>query len=102
MYKETFSSWLPKQASAMSGALTSYVESQYPSLQARYEAGLPRLTGYPTREEARAEAARREAGFKGWLTGQTPGIYQEYMGQRPTERGERPYMYAPATREVGW
>jgi len=102
MYKETFSSWLPKQASAMSGALTSYVESQYPSLQARYEAGLPRLTGYPTREEARAEAARREAGFKGWLTGQTPGIYQEYMGQRPTERGERLYMYAPAIREVGW
>jgi len=71
-------------------------------LQARYEAGLPRLTGYPTREEARAEAARREAGFKGWLTGQTPGIYQEYMGQRPAARGERLYMQSPRTRTANW
>jgi len=101
MYGETFTGWLEQQGQ-FSGALEKFAESQYPSLQSQYKAGLPRLTGFPTREEARAEAAKRESGFQAWLGQQTPGIYQEYMAQRPAERGERLWMQQPTMRTVNW
>jgi hypothetical protein len=100
-YQPAFTQWLKGQGE-FSGALQEYIEKQYPSLRSEYEAGLSRLTGYPTREEARTEAEKRESGFQAWLTEQTPEIYQEYMGQRPTERGERLYQYAPTMRTVNW
>lgn len=102
MLQETFAAWLPQAAGDMSGALREFVENQYPSLRAQYEAGLPRLTGFPTREEARAEAAKREAGFSAWLTGQTPELEQEYWGQRPYARGEQYSQYSPTLRTVNW
>jgi len=101
MYGETFAGWMGEQEQ-FSGALQQYVERQYPSLQSQYKAGMPRQTGSPTREEARTEAAKREAGFAAWLSGETPGIYQKYMAQRPTERGERLWMQAPNVKELGW
>jgi len=70
-YQQPFQQWLDKQA-GFSGALEAFAESEYPSLQTRYKAGLPDLTGFPTREEARAEKAKREAGFQAWLPEQTP------------------------------
>jgi len=101
MYGETFDAWLENQGQ-FSGALEKFAESQYPSLQARFEAEAGRLTGYPTREEARTEAERREAGFQAWLGGETPAIEQKYYGQTPLARGERPYMYQPTMRTVNW
>jgi hypothetical protein len=101
MYPEAFANWR-KEQSDMSGALLEYIQSEYPSLRAEFEAGLPRLTGYETREEARAEATKRESGFAAWLSEETPEIYQEYMGQRPAERGERYYVQAPTTRVTNW
>ena len=62
----------------------------------------PELTGYPTREEARAEAARRESGFQAWLPGQVPELEQKYWAQRPEQRGERLWMQSPNTRMVNW
>jgi len=101
MYPETFTAWLNQQGQ-FSGALEKYVESQYPSLRSQFEAQAGRLTGFPTREEARAEATRREAGFQSWLGGEVPGLKQEYWAQRPAERGERPYMQSPNVREYNW
>jgi len=101
MYPETFTAWLNQQGQ-FSGALEKYVESQYPSLRSQFEAGMPRQTGFPTREGARTEAARREAGFQAWLGGEVPELEQKYWGQRPGERGERPYMQSPNIRELGW
>lgn len=101
MYGETFTAWLGEQGQ-FSGALEKYTESRYPSLRSRFEAGMPRQTGFPTREEARSEAAKRERGFQAWLSGETPGIYQDYMSQRPAERGERLWMQAPNVRGLKW
>jgi len=101
MYPETFTAWLNQQGQ-FSGALEKYVEGQYPSLRSQFEAQAGRLTGYPTREEARAEATRREAGFQSWLGGEVPGLKQEYWAQRPAERGERLYMQSPNVRPLNW
>jgi len=101
MYPETFTAWLNQQGQ-FSGALEKYVEGQYPSLRSQFEAQAGRLTGYPTREEARAEATRREAGFQSWLGGEVPGLEQKYWAQRPAERGERPYMQSPNVRGLNW
>jgi len=100
-YGQVFDPWLEEQA-GFSGALAAFTEKEYPSLVSKYKATQPRLTGYPTREEARAEAGRREAGFAGWLGGQMPGVEQEYWGQRPAERGERLWMQQPTMRTVNW
>jgi len=101
MYSENFTAWLNQQGQ-FSGALEKYVEGQYPSLRSQFEAQAGRLTGFPTREEARAEATRREAGFQSWLGGEVPGLKQEYWAQRPADRGERPYMQSPNVREYNW
>ena len=101
-YQEIFGGWLPQAAEQMSGALLKYTRGQYPSLRTEYQAGQPRLTGYPTREEARAEATRREAGWQAWLPQRVPKLEQEYWAQRPAERGERLYMQAPVMRAVNW
>ena len=96
-YQEPFAAWMSQQG-GMSGAFRGFVESEYPSLRTRHVAGLPQLTGYPTPTAARAEAARRERGFEAWLPQQTPGLYQEYMGQRPWERGVRYATQSPTHR----
>ena len=101
MYSENFTAWLNQQGQ-FSGALEKYVESQYPSLRSQFEAQAGRLTGFPTREEARAEASRREAGFQSWLGGEVPGLKQEYLAQHPAERGERLYMQSPNVRGINW
>jgi len=100
-YGQVFDPWLEEQGQ-FSGALAAFTEKEYPSLVSKYKATQPRLTGYPTREEARAEAGRREAGFGGWLGGETPELEQKYWGQTPLMRGERPYMYQPTMRTVNW
>lgn len=100
-YSETFAGWIGQQGD-VSQALKGYIEKEYPSLRTEYQAGLPRLTGYPTREEARAEATRRETGWEAWLGEKRPEVYQEYMTQRPAERGERLWMQQPTMREVNW
>ena len=101
MYSETFTKWIQGQSDT-SQALQAYIKGQYPSLQAEYEAGAGRLTGFPTREEARTEAERRESGWQSWLSQRMPETEQEYYTQRPTERGERLWMQAPAIRTVNW
>ena len=101
MYRERFAQWLHGQGD-VSGALREYIESKYPSLQARFGAGMPRETGYYTREEARTAAAQREGQWKAWLSKQRPEIYQDYMGQRPSARGEKYWEYSPSLRSVNF
>lgn len=101
MYSERFQQWVQGR-SDMSGALQQYIEGKYPSLRAQFEAGLPRETGFETREAARAEASQRESGWQNWLSQRMPETRQEYWGQRPQERGERHYMYSPSLRAVNW
>lgn len=101
MYAETFAQWGEEQTKA-SSALQSYIEREYPSLQAEYKAGVGPLTGYPTREAARAEATKREGGFEAWMTERLPETTQEYYMQRPYERGERYQAYSPTHRTVNW
>jgi len=100
-YPETFTGWIEGQ-SGVSQSLKAYIEREYPSLRSEYEAGLGRLTGFPTREEARAEAQRRETGWSAWLTEKTPEITQDYYMQRPTDRGERMWMQEPTLRTANW
>jgi len=100
-YRTSFSNWLQTQGS-QSQYLKDYIENKYPSLRTQYEATQPRLTGYPTREEARAEAERREAGFKAWLPAQLPTVEAEFWGQAPAQRGERPQVYNPRSRYIAW
>ena len=100
-YQEPFSQWLQTQGD-QSQYLRDYIESKYPSLRTQYEATQPRLTGYPTREEARAEAERRETGFKAWLPAQLPTVEAEFWGQAPAQRGERPQVYSPRSRYIAW
>lgn len=100
-YQPAFAQWMGGQEQ-FSGALQQYVEREYPSLKSEFQATQPTLTGFPTREEARAEAARRESGWQAWLTERTPELEQEYWSQRPLERGERPYMYSPAMVAKNW
>lgn len=101
MYSETFSQWIQGQSDT-SQALQAYIKGQYPSLQAEFRAEAGRLTGFPTREEARTEAERRESGWQSWLGERMPETTQEYYAQRPTERGERLWMQAPTLRTVNW
>ena len=101
MYPETFSQWAQEQSDT-SQALQAYIKSQYPSLQAEYKAEVGRLTGFPTREEARTEAGRRERGWESWLGERMPETTQEYYAQRPAQRGERLWMQAPTLRTVNW
>jgi len=98
---EAFTGWMERQGQ-LSGAFTQFVESEYPSLRGEFEAGLPRPVGYPTREAARAEAARRERGFEAWLPKQMPEVREEYWSQRPAARGERLWMQQPTLRAVNW
>ena len=100
-YYQSFTPWMEEQGQ-FSGAMAGFVEKESPSLVSRFQSTQPRLTGFPTREEARAEAARREAGFEAWLPGQMPTVEQKYWGQTPLMRGERPYMYQPTLRTVNW
>lgn len=100
-YQNSFSGWLDTQNS-QSQYLKDFIENKYPSLRTQYEATQPTLTGYPTREEARAEATRREAGFEAWLPTQLKTVESEFWGQRPTVRGERPAAYAPRMRYTAW
>ena len=100
-YSEAFTGWKEQQGQ-FSNALTEFIESEFPSLRSQFEAGLPPLTGYPTREEARAESASREKGLQAWLGGQTPELEQKYWGQRPAQRGERLYMQSPNVRTINW
>jgi len=101
MYGETFAQW-GQGLDAASQALQAYIKGQYPSLQAEYKAEVGRLGGFPTREEARAEAGRRETGWKSWLGERMPETTQEYYAQRPAQRGERLWMQAPSLRKVNW
>jgi len=100
-YQETFSKWIQGQGN-VSGALQQYIQSKYPSLRAEFESGISREVGFPTREEARTEASQREAGWQSWLSQRMPETRQDYWGQRPSDRGERYYMYAPTTKTVNW
>ena len=101
MYGETFTQWAQEQSDT-SQALQAYIKGQYPSLQAEYKAEVGRLGGFPTREEARTEAGRRETGWESWLGERMPETTQEYYAQRPAQRGERLWMQAPSLREVNW
>lgn len=101
MYSETFTQWVQGQSDT-SQALQAYIKSQYPSLQAEYKAGVGALEGFPTREEARTEAERRESGWQSWLGERMPETTQEYYTQRPAERGERLWMQAPSLRTANW
>jgi len=101
MYNQTFAKWMDDQR-GFSGALSEFVESQYPSLRAQFEAGVGREVGYSTREEARASASARESAFEGWLGRATPALYQDYMSQRPSARDERYREYSPTLRSVSW
>ena len=100
-YQKPFSQWLQTQGD-QSQYLKDYIESKYPSLRTQFTATQPRLTGYPTRERARAEAERREAGFKAWLPVQLPTVEAEFWGQAPAQRGERPQVYNPRSRYIAW
>jgi hypothetical protein len=102
MYGETSAAWLTEQQSRLSGALKNFIEGELPSLRSEFEATQPRPTGYPTREEARGEARRREREYEAWLGERLPEEYQEYMSLRPAQRGERLYMQAPSVRTVNW
>ena len=100
-YQLPFTQYLQEQG-RFSGALEAWTENQYPSLVSQFRTTQPELTGYATREEARAEKARREESFRAWLPKQEYGLYQEYASQRPGERGERLYMQAPTMRTANW
>ena len=100
-YQPPFTQWLGEQGQ-FSGALEQFVESQYPSLRSEFQAGMPRLTGFPTPGAARGEAERREQAWQGWLGGRTPELEQKYWGQRPAQRGERLWMQQPTLRTANW
>lgn len=101
LYYPTFTDWFNQQQD-FSGAFRGFVENKYPSLAAQYQYNVGHLQGFPSEEEALANAQNIEQGFQGWLTEQVPGVYQEYMGQRPYMRGERYSDYSPTTRLVNW
>lgn len=98
-YGQTFSSWFSSEASK-SQPLQAFIEGMFGKLRTEYQAGLPRLTGFPTREEARAEAGKREAGFEAWLPKQLPGLEEKFWEQPPWKREERPGLFAPRIRSV--
>ena len=100
-YQPRLQQFLDDQLKA-SSAFEAFTEKQYPSLVSRFDITQPELTGYPTREEARAEKARREQAFQAWLPGQVPGLEQEYWAQPPAARGERLYMQSPNVRTLNW
>lgn len=100
-YGQAFSQWLGGQEEA-GGALQEFIEREFPSLRTEFQATQPRLTGFPTREAARAEAGQREQAWQGWLGEMTPEIEQRYYAQRPAERGERLWMQAPTTVTKNW
>ena len=101
MYSPMFAQWIQGRGD-MSGALEQYIEGRYPSLKAEFQAGVGRLPYSETREGAIGEAGQREQQWQSWLSERMPETRQEYYGQRPTERGERMYMYQPTTRAVNW
>ena len=101
MYYPAFTDWVREQGD-MSGAFRGFVEQKYPSLAAQHQYDVGHLTGFPSEEEALAGAQGIEQAFQGWLTEETPALYQEYMGQRPYARGERYADYSPTTRLTNW
>jgi len=100
-YAQSFTEWFGTKGTK-SQPLQSFIEGMFGKLKTQYEATQPREIGYPTREEARAEAARREAGFEAWLPTQTPELEKQFWAQSPYERGERPGTFAPRIRSVNW
>lgn len=100
-YGQTFSNWFSSEASK-SQPLEAFIKGMFGELRTEYQTGMPRLTGFPTREEARAEAGRREAGFEAWLPKQLPELEQKFWAQAPWKREERPGLFAPRIRTVSF
>lgn len=100
-YGQSFSDWFGSTASK-SQPLQSFIKGMFGELKTEYQAGLPTLTGFPTREEARAEAERRETGFERWLPKQMQGLKQQFWAQAPWQREERPGTFAPRVRSVAF
>ena len=100
-YGKQLYGWLGGQE-PKSEPLQQWMRAMFPTFQREYEAGLPRLTGFPTREAARTEATKREAGLEQWLGAQESALEERFYMQRPYERGERPSLFAPRLREVSY
>jgi len=100
-YGQSFSNWFGAQGTK-SQPLQSFIEGMFGKLQTQYQAGLPTLTGFPTREEARAEAEKREAGFEAWLPQQVPAVEEQFWAQSPRQRWEAPGTFAPRIRSVAF
>jgi len=94
-----------KQQEALGGESVYYqnwMTDMFPELSRRFEATQPKQVGYPTREEQRAAEAQLEQGFGQYLTGEQADLYQEFYGQTPYMRGERPSVYQPRLRQVSY
>lgn len=100
-YGQSFSNWFGAQGSR-SQPLQSFIEGMFGTLRTQYQATQPRLTGFPTREEARTEAERREAGFEAWLPKQIPAVEEQFWAQAPRRRWEAPGTFAPRIRSVAF
>jgi len=100
-YGESFSNWFGTQGTK-SQPLQSFIEGMFGKLQTEYQAGLPTLTGFPTREEARAEAEKRQTGFEAWLPQQIPAVEEQFWAQSPRQRWEAPGTFAPRIRTVAF
>ena len=77
-----------------------WMKRLYPELRQRFEATQPRPVGYPSLGEAREAAEQTEKDWGGWL--QQQDLKQEFYGQAPYMRGERPAVYAPRLRQVAY
>lgn len=80
----------------------SWMRNMFPELQRRFQATQPRPVGYPTRGEARAAAGETEKVWEQYLDVQKPKLRQEFYGQRPWDRGERPRYYQQRLRQVSY
>ena len=88
--------------SSTPGRFQDFMLAMFPKLREEWEATQPKLTGYPTPQEARAEATRRETAFGQWLPTQTKKMMEQFYVQAPPERGERPAYFAPRLRSVNF
>lgn len=71
----------------------AWFESRYPTLLRQFKATLPR-EGIPTE--------RAEASWVEWLEKRTPELREQWQRLSPYQRGERPAVYAPRIRTVGF
>ena len=101
MLSQQFSTWMHDQEE-MSGAFSQFVESEYPSLRGRFDVIEGRMPEFGSREAAEEHALGVEGRWKSWLTGQTPELEEQYWSQRPQQRGEKLFEYAPAMRAINW